>query len=205
MNCRLLILFATLQFNVLLPGQKTIPVIVYHAMDGDTITASNKNQIIKEKYEVLKGRQKVKHGSYQRFSKLMEIVEKGTYTNGQKTGVWTHYLENGMVAERFDHDRDSTLEPLIFTSRIFTYPPGYLVNWREKGISPPQGEVLLVIAFDENCELTRCEIETSSVEILNAAVLSEFGEYTRLRKKYGLPVTECLQQKTHFKVKFDNN
>jgi len=183
-------------------SQSTLTFTSYYEVDGDTIKADQKGQVIKEKYTVLKGPKKIKHGTYTRYSKLSAVLERGTYANGEKTGIWTNYSDNGLVAVRYDHDRDSAYAPLILIDEIFIYPRKLVVEIGEKGGALPEGDVVLSPVFDKSCLLTGCTVKESSNKIFNNYAIEAYKTYTALRLKYNQPIEECRDKKPRFRVEY---
>ncbi len=187
-------------------GQKTTEVIVYYEVDNDTITESNRNSIIKERYEVLKHDKKIRHGKYRRFSKLMDLVEEGNYKNNVKTGIWTMYRENGYVRERFDFDKMLSLDTSVLLDRIFAYPMKYLLEMEQNDtIELKSGKVVLQIGFDADCALVTCELTKTSYDEFNKIALDGFRAYVRLMRQYGKEIPECKAGKKEIAIFFGDN
>jgi len=183
-------------------GQKTKIITNYFEVDGDTITQIDKNCIIEERYGVLKRKKKIRHGNYQRYDKMSRLIEEGEYEGGEKIGIWQYYKEKGLVLEMYDHDRGVEIEPIILVDRIFRYPYEYLEETIEGRVELKEGEVVLNIKFDEDCNLMKMELGKKSDAKFNQISLAGFKEYVRLKKKYNQEVEACVEKSKTFRVTF---
>jgi hypothetical protein len=58
-----------------------------------------------EVYQVSPQNKKVKDGTYEVVNETKEVLVKGQYKEGKKSGIWEYY-SNGVVVQRFDFDKD---------------------------------------------------------------------------------------------------
>ncbi|MFK7907527.1 MAG: hypothetical protein AB8B69_20490 [Chitinophagales bacterium] len=202
LNLTAVLLLLIFQSNIY--AQKTIQFVKHYEPDGDTIAIYDKECIIEEKYQILRKnkKKKIKHGRYERYSKLGELLETGNYRLGKKVGVWQKYIEDGLVCLEYDYDQNKTLEPIVFKGAILRYPIQVLIAIEESGELPKEGDVVLKIDFDENCHLIRSELVKTSHEEFNTIVLEGFRKYVELMNKYGLEIEECTANTELFPMSF---
>lgn len=89
-----------------------------HTTDGDK----------KESFFVLKSDRNIKHGDYE--LKLWgQIVQKGQFDRGKKTGTWFFYSQTGEMEFAYNYDTDSIV-PVNHTSiKLPFYTEGSAVFW----------------------------------------------------------------------------
>jgi len=149
------------------------------------------NEFKKIKKDVLKLENYIKQkGCYQHGKKQGEWVEyiepnvlssKGHYAEDQKTGIWETYKEKGQVVERYDHDTNKKLRPLIKV--YITYPK----RAREAGI---QGTVLLKYRMNSDCSIDNIIVEKSVNPDCDNASIDTIKKLGAFSKKYDW---ECAQ------------
>lgn len=196
------LLLIILQSNIY--AQRTIEYVKYYKADGDTIPEEDEGHIIEERYHILKKnrKKKIKHGEYRRYSKLGILLEIGDYDYNKKTGVWERLIEDGFVILEYDYDQNKALEPTVLKRKIFRYPTKYLIEAEENDEFPKQGEVVLKIDFDKDCNLIESELIKTSFEEFNKVTLEGFRKYAALSKKYGQEIKECNSNDKIFKISF---
>lgn len=192
----------TLFYSISAFSQATLTFTNYYEVDSIAFKADKNNKVIKERFTVLKGPKKIKHGTYTRYSRLSEVVETGTYTNGKKTGIWSTYNDNGLVLVKHDFDVDSAYAPVILKDKIFAYPRKFVIEIGEKGNPLPAGSVVLSPVFENSCQLTNCTVKESSNKIFNDYAVASYKTYTALRLKYNQPIEECKEKIPRFRVEY---
>lgn len=88
----------------------TLALGLFNAFSQDHQT--NKKTLsrhLREIYDVRKSDWKIKDGSYSIVNDMNNVIAKGTYTNGRKTGIWNYYDNNGKLVQQYDYNRDSLL------------------------------------------------------------------------------------------------
>jgi len=127
------------------------------------------NGNIKERYEVLKRDEDIKHGKYESYYYNGKIKESGAYVEnqkdgkwrsvynngtivefqnfdqGKKIGVWEKHRKNHQVVELYDQDNQKQLETIIRNVR-----PKYPDEAREAGIG---GIVKVNLSLNSDCSV----------------------------------------------------
>jgi len=62
------------------------------------------NDVVIEKFQVLKDRQDVRNGPYQAFYRRRVPVAQGSYIDNKKTGTWRFYDPKGKLMQVYDYD-----------------------------------------------------------------------------------------------------
>ncbi|WP_353139625.1 energy transducer TonB [Pseudopedobacter sp.] len=71
-----------------------------------------------EKYYVLKSNKKIKHGPYEKTG-IKKLYVKGTYTNGERSGIWEFHNIDGKLLSKYDFDNKTLL---LFNTKNETKP-----------------------------------------------------------------------------------
>jgi len=58
-----------------------------------------------EIYDVLKKGKDIKHGTYKKYRNDDVLIEKGTYSYGQKVGTWSYYGWKGELCEQYNYEK----------------------------------------------------------------------------------------------------
>lgn len=88
----------------------TLSLALLHAFSQDHQT--NKKTLsrhLREVYNVPKSNWKIKDGAYAVINDDNNVIVKGTYSSGHKTGIWSYFDNNGMLVQQYDYTRDSLL------------------------------------------------------------------------------------------------
>jgi len=135
---------------------------------------------LREVYSVLKSDWKMKDGSYTVINDDGEVIVKGAYTKGRKTGVWSYYDNNGRMVQQFDFSDDSLLfrdkDPLSVVHNDFRIPgmvddsgnirPPYKIGGSEYGF---------YLLYDERDIPTEVRSSTSMAQMTYVLTISEMG------------------------------
>lgn len=105
-----------------------------------------------------------------------EKVKSFDYDNNKKIGIWLTYKEKGIVTERYDHDNNIQLEPLIRFN--ISYPN----IAKENGI---QGTVRIRFRVNIDCSINNISIVNSLSPECDQAAIDAMIKYGELYKKYG--------------------
>ena len=176
-----------------------------------------KSNLVKEQYYVLKKKKSIRHGEYLLLDANQMVKIQGQYknnlkdgrwiyykpnghyakveyyTNGEKTGIWQKFVENGYAIERYDHDNDQALDPIIEVTIV--YPP----LAREKNVS---GLVEIQVFFEEDCTIREMKSLSSVGTGCEEAVRDAVQRYVDLRHKYHLPIEECMEKEKTYRINF---
>jgi len=89
----------------------------------DTVNKRNwLSSSVIERYKVIKGNENTKVGPYKAYYKRRTLVAEGTYTMGQKTGLWNFYDDEGKLMQKYDFDRTEFIyEAPLDTDTNITY------------------------------------------------------------------------------------
>lgn len=151
------------------------------------ITYYPNSDIIKESYSIIKSDtgKNVKNGEYKSFNKHSQIIEKGIYRYGEKTGVWETILrtKDGTITERFDYDMDIELEPII------AVPLSYPHSCRELSI---EGQVIVNYQVNPDCSITNIKIIKSLHKDCDAEAIQSIKQMGILQEKYS--IGSCKEQ-----------
>ena len=60
------------------------------------------HKMIKEKFQVLKDNESIKHGAYKKFFENGKLQEQSIYNKGHKEGLTTMYFDNNMIKEEIN-------------------------------------------------------------------------------------------------------
>ena len=140
-----------------------------------------------EYYNVLATDTSKMDGAYQMFYKET-LVEKGTYSLGRRTGIWTFYNLGGSFEFQYDFDTDSLMRlagsdiyhrrnerpslflgsplvPYVFISSMVGYP----LEAIEKGV---KGKVVLTLRISEEGKILERFISQGLNSMMDTAVLN---------------------------------
>ena len=174
---------------------------------------------IKNSYSIIKRSGKVKHGAFKAYyfngnlktsgfyhhgkkdstwityTDRGAIKHKAQYMRGKKTGVWVSFVENGLIAKQYDHDQKKELPSMINFQGLFKFPD----SAQKDGVD---GIVTGILFFDGDCEIVEIEFEDTPLEVFRVATREGLKRMIRLSKKYNIPIKDCEDGQTIFKVNF---
>lgn len=83
---------------------------------------------LREVYDVLKSNWRIKDGKYTVVNDAGQVVVKGAYSNGKKSGIWSYYDNDGKLVQQYDFSDDSLLlsdnDSLSIVRTDFRIPQG---------------------------------------------------------------------------------
>lgn len=129
-------------------------------------------------------------GEWIAFSMPNVIMSKSYYRAGEKVGIWETVRENGHVVERFDHDLDRRVDPIIHV------PIQYPALEREKGI---QGLVSIRYQIDRDGRITNIQTENSLSPGCDKETIKSLHLYWSYYLSYGGEIEPGEKQ---YKVQF---
>ena len=166
----------------------------YFKATKEEYTKLKKEELSIDRFIRVKGQYQMnkKDGEWIEYYSPGEIKSKSYYKNGQKVGIWFVYKEKGEVVERYDHDHQKRLTPLI------SIP---VKNIRPPHDSIPGGVVSFSFSVSKDCSIRQWKMMDSLSKEHNKEAEFVFQKYIAYNKRYceGL---KCEAKQDTFVVAF---
>ncbi len=159
--------------------------ISYLRVSEEELMQIKKGQLKLDKYIKIKCNYEngKKNGDWLEHSASTSMKSQGKYAMDKKIGVWLTYKEHGQVEERFDHDKNLKLQPVI---HIYTSYPSIA---REKGI---EGTVDLSYKINSDCSVSNIQIEKGLTAECDTTAVQSIRRFGELLKEYGVACTDSI-------------
>jgi len=144
---------------------------------------------IKKKGNYLHGK---KNGEWIEYSHPSVFKSQGNYSNDKKIGIWLTSKEGGKVIEKYDHDHQIKIKPIIKVE--IRYPS----KARDAEI---EGLVKILYHVNNDCSLSNFEIIQSVSDDCDKEALSALSKFGELTKKYSIE-PNCKETIDTFRVNF---